>query len=159
MDASNWQQRIFDVSDAANEEIDAVDVQSDSLFPTILDGWTFELKKIGFENAIGSNWQQSCYNTGTPGDPPIDCPHSDCSTTTCAQNGDTSASINPSTGFCTCSSGFYPTGCTCMSIPQPSQCMAQRVKLQNASTSWYTLYYWDRAEYDEEIQYELQYET
>eukprot|EP01084_Bolivina_argentea_P258256 435321_1 len=155
MDKTNWTQSIYDVSDNADQLIDSVNILQNN-FPVILDGWTVELKEIGFDNTAGGNWEQSCYNTGTPGDPPIDCPHADCSDETCQQNG-ASASKNPSTGVCTCPTEYYPTGCTCKKVPNPSNCLAERIK-QNTST-WYTLYEWDRVDYDEQIQYELKYEN
>ena len=76
----------------------------------------------------------------------------------CQQNGDSSATWNPfsTPPACSCSTGYYNTGCTCKRIPDPSNCWAARIK--NNSKSWYTEYYWDRADIESEnVQYQLRY--
>eukprot|EP01084_Bolivina_argentea_P254572 428001_1 len=160
MDNTNWWQQINDTSDDGNELIDEVKYEqnqiTDNIFPSIVNGYTFELKQLAFDNNIGKNWAQSCYVFGTPGDPPVDCRNANCSTTTCRLNGaGDSAEWNPFSDKCICPTGYFPSECTCLSIPNPSNCLALRIK--NSSATWYTRYVWDRADYEGIIEYELKY--
>ncbi len=74
---------------------------------------------------------------------------------TCRLNGAVEAIWNPTPEKCICPSGYYASACTCLAIPNPSFCAAYRIK--NSSSTWYTRYVWQRADYEGVIQYELQY--
>lgn len=68
----DWYIQINDTGDGANTLINQVTYVANE-WPRIEEGWTYKLKALGFDNTIGTNWEQSCYTFGTPGDPPITC--------------------------------------------------------------------------------------
>ena len=75
---TDWFVQINDTSNT-NVIIDQVKYDSNT-WPSIIEGYTYKLKGVGFNNQLGGNWEQSCYTFGTPGDPPINCTFSNCTT-------------------------------------------------------------------------------
>ena len=80
-------------------------------------GYSFELISTGFNNTNLFNWQISCYNTGTPGAPPIlaSACSQVCFLPKCQVYGAQNVSVESQTNRCDCSndSHYYHDGCSC----------------------------------------------
>jgi len=94
---------------------------SKSTFPTITSGYSYELQSVSDDDAVGTNWAQSCWDYGTPGQGPLaSC--SSCKATVCQENGDSKASCNGNQCNCTESNHYYLYGSTCKLVPNVTDC-------------------------------------
>ena len=95
-------------------------VKYTSTWPTIIPGYSYELKQLGYSNDDGDNWQMSCNARGTPGYSPITNCQTTCTDNGCQMNGDTGGKCNHGTnGICTCSHTYYADSIFCKTIPPP----------------------------------------
>lgn len=147
MTETNWEQILIDKSDFT--KIDIVNYSS-ATWPTIIKGYSYELKSKGYSNDDGGNWDMSCNTYGTPGSDPItSC---GCVQSGCRINGDSTATCG--TSSCLCSPEYYSSGSTCYQVPPPGSCVAYHIK-NNANE--YLKYVWDRASTDISVKYMLTY--
>jgi len=128
-------------------------VEYDSSWPSLLTGYSFELKELGYDDTAGSNWQSSCNIYGTPGSAPITSCATPCTQEQCRANGASSAYCHNSTCVCNDNS-YYADGLNCYVVPPPGTCYSYWLK--NGSFH-YARFIWEAANTDVNHQYKLRY--
>ena len=82
MDNVYWSVELYN---AAGELVDSVE-RNEVYFPNVNNLYTHELQYEDYDNSLGTNWEESCYEYGTPQDPnQEDCP---CNLLKCIEKGD-----------------------------------------------------------------------
>lgn len=115
---TNWGVTIQDT----NGQAYVVNVSySKSTWPTIATGFSYELQSLSDADNVGTNWAQSCWESGTPGQGPlITC--TSCKASVCQQNGDSSSKCSGVVCNCTEANHYYSSGSSCYLAPNVSSC-------------------------------------
>lgn len=111
-----------------------------STWPSMTDGYTFELSDLTQNDQLGSNYEMSCYQYGTPGTNPIENCIGDCVVSVCQTSGDTSASCGSgadATCVCTTDDGYYRSGSTCLLLDEVQSCSTQTFREDVISASYF----------------------
>jgi hypothetical protein len=132
---TNWGVTIQDGSD--NSYLINVSY-SKTTWPTITSGYTYELQDLTSDETDGSNWEQSCWDYGTPGQAPLtSC--SNCKASNCQANGDSSASCSGTSCNCTETKKYYYSGSSCYVVANVTSCKTVITKDSSGSyiyVSW-----------------------
>merc|ERR1719491_2427764 len=123
MDNRYWK---LDVFNGAGELIDSVE-RNEVFFPIVNSLYTHELQYEDLDNSLGGNWEESCYEFGTPQEKNQEpCP---CNPLKCIQKGDKQAycgtitsSGGTSTTGCVCSDNYILSGGVCIPLFAPDCC-------------------------------------
>jgi hypothetical protein len=158
MSNTNWHVSLMDSTN--QQAVDSLTYDS-STWPQILTGYTYALKYVGYDNQLGSNWEQSCNTRGTPGSDPVRNCTWTCTNQQCQLNGASSANCitNGNTQQCNCNSNsYYFADRTCYSVPPPGSCVAYWYKNETTGAR-YVEFEWGAAATDRDHKYILNYYT
>ncbi len=139
----------IDIMDDSSNMLDSLTYSTDESWPIAPSDYSYSLEYLGYNNEYGANYVRSCTVNASPGSPTLNCTSNQlqCSLAgQCQQSGDNGADCNQQTGECLCSNtGFYPKRGSCYPIPQPSNCIAYKVK--NGSQNFFRFQF-DGAPFD-----------
>ena len=133
-DMTNWN---IDISDSSNI-LDSVIYSTNEWWPIAQSDYSYALEYLGYNNKYGANYVRSCLMSGSPGSPSILNCNPPCSNNAdCQYSGANLASCNSDTFECDCSAsiGYYPKRGSCYPIPEPSNCVADKIK--NGSLNYF----------------------
>lgn len=140
--------------------LDSVSYSTNEWWAIAKPDYSYSLEYLGYSNEYGANYVESCSISGSPGSPTLNCNPSCNNNQDCQYSGAGSNAgciqVNATLFRCDCSLsiGYYPKRGSCYPIPQPSNCIAAKIK---NGTQNYFRFSFDGAPFDTNEFYSLRY--